>query len=135
MNAIRLVAETSDTVTISRTDFDALLRAEENAFDLVAVEMHRAHEARVGWDAAKAGYYTANEAMALLEGISPIKVWRQKRNMTQRALAAAAEVSASYLAEIEAGTKPGSVDAIRKLAGALNVSMESLAAPLKEAAR
>lgn len=126
MNAIKLVAETSDTVTISRADFEALLRAEEDVADLAAVETHRAHEARVGWDTAKAGYYTAEEAMALLDGTSPVKVWRRKRGMTQRALAAAADVSASYLAEIEAGKKPGSVDAVRRLAKTLNVPMECL---------
>ena len=129
MNAIKLVAETSDTVTISRADFNALLRAEEDAADLATVEAHRAYEDRVGWEVAKASYYTAEEAMALLDGASPVKVWRRKRHMTQRALAAAADVSASYLAEIEAGKKPGSVDAVRRLAKVLDVPMERLAGP------
>lgn len=128
MNAIRLVAETDDTVTLTRSDFEALLQAEEDAADLRAVDAHRAYEARVGWEVAKAGYYTAEEAMALLDGESPVKVWRKKRGMTQRTLAAAAEVSPSYLAEIETRRKPGSVDAIRRLAKALDVPMERLVA-------
>ena len=35
MNAIRLVAETSDTVTISRADFEALHRPYETRLGLV----------------------------------------------------------------------------------------------------
>lgn len=128
MNAIRLVAETDDTVTLTRADFDALLRAEEDAADLRAVDAHRAYEAQVGWETAKANYYTIEEAEALLDGASPVKVWRKKRVMKQRGLAALADVSPSYLAEIEAGRKPGSVEAMRKLAKALHVPMEWLVA-------
>ena len=64
--------------------------------------------------------------MALLDGASPVKVWRGKRGLTQRALAEAAGVSVSYLCEIEKRSKPGSVDAVRRLAKALGVSMEDL---------
>lgn len=128
MSVIEFVAETADTVTLRRADFEALADAAEGAAVAAAVSRHRAYEERVGWEVAKANYYTAEEAMALLDGASPVKVWRKKRGMTQRALAAAAGVSPSYLAEIETGRKPGSVDAIRKLAKALDVPMEHLVA-------
>ena len=61
----------------------------------------------------KATYLTLDEAEALLDGANPVTVRRSKRGLTQRALAEAAEVSPSYLNEIEAGCKLGSVDAIR----------------------
>lgn len=123
---IEFVAETPDTVTLRRADFEALAEAAEGALVAAALARHRAHEDRVGWEAAKAGYYTGAEAAALLDGASPVKIWRTKRGLTQRALAEMAGVGASYLAEIEAGRKPGSVEAIRRLARALDMPMEHL---------
>ena len=126
MSVIEFVAETPDTVTLRRADFEALADAAEGALAAAALARHRAYEDRVGWEAAKANYYTGAEAAALLDGASPVKIWRTKRGLTQRALADAAGVSASYLAEIEAGHKPGSVEAIRRLARALDMPMEHL---------
>lgn len=127
MSVIEFVAETPDTVTLRRADFEALADAAEGAAVAAALARHRAYEERVGLEIAKANYYTGAEAAALLDGSSPVRVWRKKRGMTQRSLAAAAEVSASYLAEIETGKKPGSVDAVRRLARTLGVPMEWLA--------
>lgn len=128
MTIITPVAETGDTVTLTRADFEALLDAAEDAADLAAVAAHRAYEARVGWDVARRNYFTAEEAKRLLDGESRVKVWREKRGLSQRALAEQAELSPSYLAEIELGRKPGSVDALRKLARALDVPVDYLIA-------
>ena len=46
--------------------------------------------------------------------------------MTQRQLAAAALTSPSYLAEIEAGKKPGNASALARIARVLQVPMEHL---------
>ena len=46
--------------------------------------------------------------------------------LLQRALAGAADLAASYLAEIETGRKRGSAAAIRRLAKVLQVDMEDL---------
>jgi transcriptional regulator with XRE-family HTH domain len=127
---IKLLAETSNTVTLKRTDFDALLRSAEDAVDLTAVEVHRAYEDRVGWEMARRNYLTAEEARRLLNGDSPVRVWRDKRGVKQRALAEAAEVSPSYLAEIEGGKKPGSPGALQRIAGVLDVPLENLTGPL-----
>jgi transcriptional regulator with XRE-family HTH domain len=62
----------------------------------------------------------------LLDGESPVKVWREKRGRSKRELATAAGVSAGYLAEIETGRKPGSAAALARLAEALQVQMEDL---------
>jgi transcriptional regulator with XRE-family HTH domain len=62
----------------------------------------------------------------LLDGESPLKVWREKRGRSQRELAAAAGVSPAHLAEIETGRKPGSVLALARLARALEVQIEDL---------
>src|SRR5262249_34000878 len=52
--------------------------------------------------------------------------WRNKRGMTQRTLAEAAGMAPSYLAEIEGNRKPGSADALSRLARALRVGLDDL---------
>ena len=126
MNAIKLLAETPETVTISRADLDALIDAAENAEDIASVRAWNAFVAAAGRDTAIANSYTAAEAKRLLAGESPVRIWREKRGLTQRALAAAAAIPAGYLSEIEAGKKPGSVAAYRALAKTLAVQMEDL---------
>ena len=126
MNAIRLLAETAETVTISRADLDALIDAAENAEDIASVRAWKDYAAAVGRDAAVANSYSGAEAKRLLAGESPVRIWREKRGMTQRALAAAAAIPAGYLSEIESRKKPGSVAAYRALATALAVAMEVL---------
>lgn len=128
MNAIKLLAETPETVTISRADLDALIAAAENAEDIASVRAWKAYVAAVGRDAAIANSYTGAEAMRLLDGECPVRIWREKRGMTLRALAVAAAIPAGYLSEIENGKKPGSVSAYRALATALAVPMEELVA-------
>lgn len=56
----------------------------------------------------------------------PLKVLRNWRGITQKDLAGASGLSRPYIAEIEAGHKPGSLTAMRALAAALNVPIEML---------
>jgi transcriptional regulator with XRE-family HTH domain len=127
MTKIKVLAQTDKTVTLRRADFQALLAAAEDNVDLAAVDKHRAEEKRVGWDVAKRNYLSRSEAERGLDGENLVRIWREKRGMTQRALAEAAQVTVSYLAEIEGGKKPGSRDALQRLAQILEVPMESLA--------
>ena len=126
MTEIRPIAETADTVTLSRSDWDAMLDRLEDADDLAAVAARREHEARVGKDVARQDYLTADEVRRLLAGSNPVKLWREKRGLSQRALAEAAGVSPGYLAEIETDRKPGSADALLRLSRALRIGMEHL---------
>jgi transcriptional regulator with XRE-family HTH domain len=126
MNSIRILAETDAAVTISRNDWTALLEKIEDAEDRAAVAQWRAEESAIGKEAARQNYLTGDEARRLLDGENPVRLWREKRGLTQRAVAAAANISPSYLAEIEAGKKPGSADAIGKLAQVLGVPKEDL---------
>ena len=66
-------------------------------------------------------------ARRMWDGESPVRVWREMRGMKATDLAAAAEVSRSYLSAIERGAKRGSVDALKRLAAALGVGIEDLA--------
>ncbi len=66
-------------------------------------------------------------ARRMWNGESPVRVWREMRGMNATQLAAAANVSRSYLSAIERGAKRGSVDALKRLAAALGVGIEDLA--------
>lgn len=122
----RPVAETRSTVTLRKRDWRALVARLEDLEDLAAVAARLAHEDRVGKEVVRRDYMTSEELGRILDDESPVKVWREKRGLTQRELAEQAEVSASYLAEIETGKKPGSAAALGRLAGVLAVPMENL---------
>jgi ribosome-binding protein aMBF1 (putative translation factor) len=119
---VSLVEETKDTVTMQRADFDALLTELEGAEDRVALLQHALAKA----NGTLPEPLTVDEATRLIDGDEPVKVWREKRGMTQRALALAAGISPSLLAEIESGTKTGNVDTLRKLAHELKVDLDTL---------
>jgi len=116
----------TDTVTLSRADYEALLARIEDAEDAAAVAVYRAREEALGVDAARADHLPVASVDRLLAGENPIRVWRQHRGMNQSQLAAAASVSPAYLNEIETGKKPGSLQTMHAIAKALGVSMEDI---------
>ena len=59
-------------------------------------------------------------------GKSLVPVWREYREMTQTTLADASGVNRVYLSEIESGKKPGSVEALKRIAEALRISLDDL---------
>ena len=59
-------------------------------------------------------------------GEHPVRVWRDYRGMTASALAAAAGIAGSYLSAIEKGRKPGSMNAMKRIARALDVNLDDL---------
>jgi DNA-binding Xre family transcriptional regulator len=126
MNRITPLAETTDTVTLSRADYEALLDAREDAIDLAALRAQDEREARLGEAAARADFLPVERVRRILAGESPVRVWREHRAMTLRDLSAAAGVGASYLSEIETGRKPGSAAALARIARALGVAVEDL---------
>lgn len=122
MNAITPIAETADTITLSRADYLALIEAIQDAEDLessrnVMKRMAEGEEEGVPIELVE----------RLMAGESPVRVWREHRGMTGKALAESAGIAATYLSEIESGKKPGSLDAMAKLARALKISLDDLA--------
>ena len=59
-------------------------------------------------------------------GKSLVPVWREYREMTQISLAEASSVNRVYLSEIESGRKPGSVEALKRIADALRIGLDDL---------
>jgi len=121
----------ADTITLSRAEYEALINSLEDAEDLAAVAAAEAREAALGKDVARADHLPIEFVKRLSAGEHPIRVWRAHRGMTREALAAAAGVAPSYLSEIETRRKPGSFSAIAKLAAALRVPLDDIAAWLK----
>ena len=120
------IAETADTVTLRREDFDALIAAAEDTSDRRALAAFDTMVKRQGLEAVRADSLTIEEVMQIAEGMSPIRVWRKRRGLTARALSETAGISPVYLSEIETGKKPGSAVAIVALAKALGVDASDL---------
>ena len=69
---------------------------------------------------------------AILDGKSPIKVWREYRGLTQQRLADMVGISKPYLSQLETGKRTGTTEVLSTIAEALNVSLEQVAEPKKE---
>jgi ribosome-binding protein aMBF1 (putative translation factor) len=111
---------------LRKRDWRAMIARLEDLEDAAAVAERRAYEAKVGKEVARRDYLTGDEVRRILDDESPVKVWREKRELSQRELGEQAGVSSSYLAEIETGKKPGSAEALRKLSRVLAIPMENL---------
>ena len=123
MNAlpIRPIAETPDSVTLSRADFEALAELVADARDMADAD---AVKERIA--AGETEVFPFEVAERLLDGEHPVTVLREHRGFSLRALAEMARLAPSYLSEIESGKKPGSFDAMGRIAGALGVSLDLL---------
>jgi DNA-binding XRE family transcriptional regulator len=84
------------------------------------------------YDEAKASLQAGEELIpsqivyALLDGENPLRVWRKFRTLTQQQLADKAGISKPYLSQLEAGKRRGTAEVLKRLAQALDVSLEDL---------
>lgn len=111
----------AELVVLARSDYDRLIERLEDAEDIASAKAFEAAEARgevefVPWELVK----------RLHHGDHPVTVWRDHRGLTQKALAAQAGMTAAQLSEIEKGKKSGSVATLKKLAVALQVTVDDL---------
>lgn len=104
--------------TVTRAEYEALLERLEDIEDAL-----RLREAE---PADRSDYMPAELVRRMVEGESPVRVWREHRGLSLKALAEKAGVRAGYLSEIENRKKPGSVAAFRALARALGVAVDDL---------
>jgi len=68
----------------------------------------------------------AEVAYALAEGESPVKVWREYRQLTQPQLAEWVGMSVPYLSQIETAKRKASMKVMVAIAKALNVTVDDL---------
>ena len=62
----------------------------------------------------------------ILEGESDVRVWREYRKLSVKELAGQANISASYLSQIEGGSRAGSLPTMKALALALHLDLDDL---------
>ncbi|MFS3136885.1 helix-turn-helix domain-containing protein [Gluconacetobacter sacchari] len=120
MNHIAPLSETPETITLNRSDWEAILDRLEDRSDLDAIRRSEQTNAHAH------AYTDAETQRMVLDDVSAFIIWRERAGLTQKALAAASGVSQSYVDEIEAGKKRGSTSALAKIAKTLGVSIERL---------
>ena len=122
------MSENPDAVILTRAEYEALIERIEDAEDNAFLDAVEAREQAIGKEKVRADYLPAELVRRLIDGEHPIRVWRAHRRLSRDALAAGAGIAPSYLSEIETRRKPGSFGALAKLAVALGISLDDLAA-------
>ena len=107
----------NEMVTITREEYVRLCEAAEELSDL------RAYDRAV---AAGGESMPAAFVKRLVQGESPVTVWREYRGLTGAELARRAEVNRIQLHDIETGKKQGSISTVKKIADALGVYLDEL---------
>jgi DNA-binding XRE family transcriptional regulator len=106
---------------VPEAEFEALVEAAEDAADRQSVRDFRA--ALTSGDEELLPREFANRIM---NGENKIRVWREYRGMSARALASKAGLSPTYLSGIEGNAKTGSIRSLKAIADALNLSLDDL---------
>ena len=111
----------NDTVTIPRAEYERLCALEEEFADIQAA---LTVEARIA--SGEEELIPAQVVDRLIDRESPLRVWREYRDLSQSALARASGVNRVQIVDIEAGRNSGSMHTLRKLADALRVAVDDL---------
>jgi hypothetical protein len=125
MNQIMPLAETAESVTLKRADFETLQEELEDAADRIVVLQDMLNDAKPG---AERYLLTMDETMRIIDGESPISVWREKRGLSVTELADLAGWHDIEIIEMEQG-KGITRSRLMKLAQGLDVFTEMLEPP------
>ena len=110
-----------DMVILPRKEYEHLCEAVEDADDVRVYDAAR-RRLSAGEDEIIPGEF----ADRILDGENPVRIWREYRGLSIKALAEKAEISAAYLSQIEGGVREGSVRTMKALAMALNLDLTDL---------
>jgi len=106
-----------ESVILPIADYEVLIEIAEMAEDVAAFDASiSANEER----------FPSALVDRLLEGVNPVRVFREHRKMTQRQLADAADLHQTTISQIETGERSGSVEVFLRLAKALGLDIEDL---------
>lgn len=111
----------SEMAVLPKAEYDSMLEALRDKQDVLRAEIFRLKVERGDEELIPAEFVNR-----MIDGESKIKVWRDYRGMSAKALADAAGISAAYLSQIEKGVREGSLDAMKKIAEALKVTIDEL---------
>jgi transcriptional regulator with XRE-family HTH domain len=87
----------------------------------------RDYDAAMERIAASGELVPAEVVYALLDGVNPIRDWREHRGLSQAELAAQAGITASYLSQLESGKRDGTMEVLLVIAAVLGVSLDYIA--------
>ncbi len=113
-----------ELVVISRAEYEALITLDEAEEDIGSRRIIADTDAAIarGEDVAlPESVWAAIEA-----GDSPVRALRNYRGLTQKDLEKSTGLAQGYLSEIENGAKPGSLQAMHRIAKALGVPIDVL---------
>ncbi|NDD14289.1 MAG: XRE family transcriptional regulator [Betaproteobacteria bacterium] len=98
--------------------WERVREAVEDAEDAAAYDLARATDDGVR--------FPADVARSIANGTSPLKAWREYRQMTLQALADLAGVSKPFVSQIESGKRTGSAATLSRLAKSLDIPLAAL---------
>ncbi len=108
-------------VVIPEAEYRALVETAEDAADIAAI-----HEFRRKLAAGEEELVPADVVDRLINGESPIRVWREHRGLGIKGLAKQAGIAAPYLSQMETGKRAGTIETMRRLADALGLTIDDL---------
>ena len=108
-------------VVVPESEYNALVRAAEDAADTAAVMRFRERLA-----AGEEELVPSHIVDRLMNRENPIRIWREYRGMSASDLAEAAGIATPYLSQMETGKRTGTVETLRDIAKALHVTIDDL---------
>jgi DNA-binding XRE family transcriptional regulator len=109
----------SHTITLSRTEYEALVDARDHAVTMREIAVG-------GAKILASATLSAKDTDAYLAARSPLKFWRKHRGFTQAGLAYCLGMHASSISLAETGKRGLGIHAWVKLSKALNLPVEDL---------
>lgn len=111
-----------ELVVIPAAEYARMIEAIEMAEDVAAFDEFERKLA-----AGEEELIPAEIVDRILAGENRVRVWREHRGLSVKALAEKAGVTAAYLSQVETGKRDGTLETYRKLAGALRLTLDELA--------
>lgn len=106
---------------LPEAEYLALLEAKEDREDIAAVREFDTKLARGEEELIPARYVDR-----MIAGESKVRVWREYRGLTVKALAQASGLAPAYVSQIETGRREGTVETYKKIAQALGLGIDDL---------
>jgi DNA-binding XRE family transcriptional regulator len=118
----------SERGAVTRREFEALAQRIEDLEDTL-------YARAVLKETRPQDYLPAELVARMVAGERPLRIWREHRKLTSAELAKRAGMTTSSVREMEDGRKPGSPEAIRSLAAALEARVEVITPEPRSKAR
>jgi DNA-binding XRE family transcriptional regulator len=112
-------------VVLSQHEYEKLIKganSESDEDELIEMEAELAR-----YRTGKIRGIPSDVVFAKLNGISRLCAWRTHRKLTVEELAVRSGVSRAYITQIENGSRTGTVKTLRKIADALQITLNELA--------